>query len=93
LILTVKLSKTLKWINPLILLVLSFIQRSTAPDDVHCIIHTHTADGMAVSAQKQGLLPLTQHALKFYDNLGYHTYEGIALSLSERARLVDDWFL
>ena len=62
----------------------------SARDDVHCIIHTHTADGMAVSAQKQGLLPLTQHALKFYDNLGYHTYEGIALSLSERARLVDD---
>ncbi|CAI0941312.1 class II aldolase/adducin family protein [Serratia ficaria] len=61
-----------------------------AREDIRCIIHTHTSDGMAVSAQKQGLLPLTQHALKFYGNIGYHTYEGIALSLSERDRLVND---
>ncbi|KFE47208.1 class II aldolase/adducin family protein [Pseudomonas syringae] len=58
--------------------------------DLHCIIHTHTASGMAVAAQRDGLLPLTQHALKFYGNLAYHTYEGIALSLEERERLVAD---
>lgn len=61
-----------------------------ARPDMHCIVHTHTAAGMAVAAQRDGLLPLTQHALKFYGNLAYHTYEGIALSLEERARLVAD---
>ena len=61
-----------------------------ARPDLHCIIHTHTAAGMAVAAQRDGLLPLTQHALKFYGNLAYHTYEGIALSLAERERLVAD---
>ncbi|WP_422777793.1 class II aldolase/adducin family protein [Pseudomonas mediterranea] len=61
-----------------------------ARPDLHCIIHTHTASGMAVAAQRDGLLPLTQHALKFYGNLAYHTYEGIALSLEERERLIAD---
>ena len=61
-----------------------------ARPDMHCIVHTHTAAGMAVAAQRDGLLPLTQHALKFYGNLAYHTYEGIALSLEERERLVAD---
>ncbi|MEQ7921815.1 class II aldolase/adducin family protein [Xanthomonas sp. WHRI 1810A] len=58
--------------------------------DMNCVIHTHTAAGMAVSAQEQGLLPITQHALKFYGKLAYHTYEGVALCLEERARLVHD---
>jgi len=61
-----------------------------ARHDLTCVIHTHTASGMAVSAQEQGLLPITQHALKFYGKLAYHTYEGIALSLEERQRLVAD---
>lgn len=61
-----------------------------ARPDLHCVIHTHTAAGMAVSAQEHGLLPITQHALKFYGRLSYHAYEGIALSLEERARVVAD---
>lgn len=61
-----------------------------ARPNTHCVIHTHTADGMAVSTQKDGLLPLTQHALKFYGCLSYHDYEGVALSLDERQRLVAD---
>lgn len=61
-----------------------------ARPDLHCVIHTHTAAGMAVSAQAQGLLPITQHALKFYQRLGYHRYEGIALDIGERDRLVQD---
>jgi ribulose-5-phosphate 4-epimerase/fuculose-1-phosphate aldolase len=61
-----------------------------ARPDLNCVIHTHTAAGMAVAAQEQGLLPISQHALKFYGKLAYHTYEGIALSLEERERLVDD---
>lgn len=61
-----------------------------AREDLNCVIHTHTAAGMAVAAQEHGLLPITQHALKFYDKLAYHTYEGIALSMDERERLVAD---
>lgn len=61
-----------------------------ARDDMHFVIHTHTAAGTAVSAQEQGLLPISQHALKFYGRLGYHDYEGIALGLDERERLVRD---
>lgn len=61
-----------------------------ANENVNCVIHTHTADGVAVSAQQDGLLPLSQHALKFYNNIAYHEYEGIAFSTEERERLVKD---
>ncbi len=61
-----------------------------ARHDLACVIHTHTAAGMAVAAQKHGLLPISQHALKFYGRLAYHGYEGIALDLDERDRLVSD---
>jgi ribulose-5-phosphate 4-epimerase/fuculose-1-phosphate aldolase len=61
-----------------------------ARHDVACVVHTHTAPGAAVSAQKNGLLPISQHALKYYGHLAYHTYEGIALDLAERDRLVND---
>lgn len=61
-----------------------------ARPDLHYIIHTHTAAGIAVSAQQQGLLPISQHALRFYGKLSYHNYEGIALDLDERERLVGD---
>jgi ribulose-5-phosphate 4-epimerase/fuculose-1-phosphate aldolase len=59
-----------------------------ARHDLACVIHTHTADGMAVACQAEGLLPITQHALKFYGHMAYHDYEGIALDLEERERLV-----
>lgn len=58
-----------------------------ARPDLACVVHTHTADGIAVSCQAEGLLPLSQHALKFYDRIGYHDYEGVALDLDERTRL------
>jgi len=61
-----------------------------ARPDVVCVVHTHTPAGAAVSAQKQGLLPISQHALKYYGHLAYHDYEGIALDLAERDRLVND---
>jgi ribulose-5-phosphate 4-epimerase/fuculose-1-phosphate aldolase len=61
-----------------------------ARPDLHWVIHTHTAAGGAVSAQEHGLLPISQHALKFHGRLGYHDYEGIALDLGERERLVRD---
>ncbi|MCA1325425.1 class II aldolase/adducin family protein [Herbaspirillum sp. alder98] len=59
-----------------------------ARPDLHFVIHTHTSAGIAVAAQQAGLLPISQHALKFYGKLGYHDYEGIALDLAERERLV-----
>jgi ribulose-5-phosphate 4-epimerase/fuculose-1-phosphate aldolase len=62
----------------------------SARPDVQCVIHLHTPAGMAVSAMKCGLLPLSQHAQFFYDRVAYHDYEGIALDLDERKRLVRD---
>ncbi|MBS0561911.1 MAG: class II aldolase/adducin family protein [Proteobacteria bacterium] len=61
-----------------------------AREDLMCVVHTHTAAGIAVSSQKHGLLPLSQHSLKFYGHIAYHDYEGIALDLDERERLVRD---
>lgn len=55
-----------------------------------CVLHLHTDCGVAVSAQKHGLLPITQNALSIREDLAYHGYEGIALNLDERARLVAD---
>ena len=52
------------------------------------MIHTHTRAGVAVSAQKCGLLPISQHSLRVYSELTYHDYEGIALELDERPRMV-----
>ncbi|MBU6379394.1 MAG: class II aldolase/adducin family protein [Gammaproteobacteria bacterium] len=60
-----------------------------AREDAHCIIHTHTPAGMAVSAMKCGLLPLTQTAMRFA-KVAYHDYEGVAVSLDEQARIVAD---
>jgi len=59
-------------------------------DDAHCIIHLHTTDGVAVSAQEDGLLPIDQHAMMIGGDIAYHDYEGIALDLDERDRLVHD---
>jgi len=59
-----------------------------ARHDLACVVHTHTAAGIAVSCQEEGLLPISQHALKFYGHLGYHDYQGIALDLNERVSLV-----
>tara|TARA_B110000285_G_scaffold234963_1_gene313930 strand:- start:270 stop:992 length:723 start_codon:yes stop_codon:yes gene_type:complete len=61
-----------------------------ARPDVGCVIHTHTQAGMAVSAMECGLLPISQHALRFYNAIGLHDYEGIAVDLDERSRLVAD---
>lgn len=58
-----------------------------ARPDAGAVIHTHTVAGMAVSAQRDGLLPLTQKSLRFYDRTAYHEYEGLALDLDERQRI------
>jgi ribulose-5-phosphate 4-epimerase/fuculose-1-phosphate aldolase len=61
-----------------------------ARSDVHCVIHTHTRAGMAVSVMECGLLPITQTSIRFVDHLGYHDYEGPAIDLEERKSLVAD---
>ena len=61
-----------------------------ARPDLMCVVHTHSTAGIAVSAMKEGLLPLSQHAMKFHNRLAYHDYEGIALDLNERGRLTRD---
>lgn len=58
-----------------------------ARHDVECIIHTHTLAGMAVSAMKCGILPIAQSSMRFAE-IAYHDYEGVALRLDERERLV-----
>jgi ribulose-5-phosphate 4-epimerase/fuculose-1-phosphate aldolase len=61
-----------------------------ARHDVACVLHTHTRSGVAVSAQRGGLLPLSQGSLFPLMALGYHDYEGVALNAEEKPRLVAD---
>ncbi len=61
-----------------------------ARPDVACVIHTHTRAGMAVAAMACGLLPLSQTSIRFVGHIGYHDYEGPAVELDERERLVRD---
>jgi ribulose-5-phosphate 4-epimerase/fuculose-1-phosphate aldolase len=61
-----------------------------ARHDLVCVLHTHTVAGVAVSCQRDGLLPLNQWSMQFANRIAYHDYEGIALDLAERERLVAD---
>lgn len=75
-------------INPAGFLIHSCIHE--ARKDAACVLHTHSINGMAVSAQKNGLLPISQFASSVLFSLGYHDYEGFALNNDERPRLVAD---
>lgn len=61
-----------------------------AREDARAVMHLHTDDGVAVSAMAAGLLPITQTAMVIQDEVAYHEYEGVALDLGERERLVRD---
>ena len=61
-----------------------------ARHDVGCVMHTHTIAGVAVACQADGLLPISQYSLQFYNRIAYHDYEGIALLEDEKPRLVAD---
>lgn len=61
-----------------------------AREDAHCVLHLHTTDGVAVSAQKNGVLPISQQSIIVLASLGYHDYEGLALRDEEKPRLVND---
>jgi ribulose-5-phosphate 4-epimerase/fuculose-1-phosphate aldolase len=80
--------ETQSFINPAGFTVHSAVHM--AREDAHFVIHLHTDQGVAVSAQAEGLLPLSQHALVVLPQVTYHDYEGIALNLDERGRIVAD---
>jgi ribulose-5-phosphate 4-epimerase/fuculose-1-phosphate aldolase len=61
-----------------------------AREDALCVMHLHTDYGIAVSAQKGGLLPISQQAMLALSSLAYHDYEGLALNEAEKPRLVTD---
>jgi ribulose-5-phosphate 4-epimerase/fuculose-1-phosphate aldolase len=61
-----------------------------ARPDAKCVLHTHTVAGMAIASLEDGLLPLTQKSMRFYNRIGYHDYEGVADDLDEHERLVRD---
>lgn len=61
-----------------------------AVEDANYVMHLHSEYGVAVSAQEEGLMPLSQFALTVINKVAYHDYEGIALNLDERERLVAD---
>jgi ribulose-5-phosphate 4-epimerase/fuculose-1-phosphate aldolase len=61
-----------------------------ARDDAQCVLHTHTRAGVAVSAQKAGVLPISQQSTFVLASLGYHDYEGVALRDDEKPRLQAD---
>jgi ribulose-5-phosphate 4-epimerase/fuculose-1-phosphate aldolase len=58
--------------------------------DAQCVLHVHSLNGIAVSAQKGGVLPLSQQSIFVLSNLSYHNYEGVALRDDEKPRLVAD---
>lgn len=61
-----------------------------ARDDARCVVHLHTLNGVAVSAQDEGVLPISQQAALVIGSLAYHDYEGVALAAEEQPRLVRD---
>jgi ribulose-5-phosphate 4-epimerase/fuculose-1-phosphate aldolase len=61
-----------------------------ARDNARCVLHTHSINGVAVSAQKAGVLPLSQQSTFVLSSLAYHDYEGVALNPEEKPRLVRD---
>ncbi len=75
-------------INPAGFIIHSCIH--AARDDAMCVLHTHSLSGVAVSAQKEGLLPLSQFAYVALTSLAYHDFEGFALEPDEQPRLVND---
>ena len=59
-------------------------------EDAQCVLHVHSQNGVAVSAQNEGLLPVSQQSMFVLASLGYHDYEGVALNDDEKPRLVRD---
>jgi ribulose-5-phosphate 4-epimerase/fuculose-1-phosphate aldolase len=61
-----------------------------AREDASCVLHVHSVNGPAVSAQRDGVLPISQQSIFVLSSLAYHDYEGLALRDDEKPRLVND---
>jgi ribulose-5-phosphate 4-epimerase/fuculose-1-phosphate aldolase len=61
-----------------------------AREDAQCVLHTHTQAGVAVAAQKGGVLPISQQSIFVLSSLAYHDYEGVAFRADEKPRLQAD---
>jgi ribulose-5-phosphate 4-epimerase/fuculose-1-phosphate aldolase len=83
-----KVSESRYEINPAGFVIHSAIHAARA--DATCVLHTHTLNGVAVSAQKEGLLPLSQQSIFPLASIAYHDYEGVALRDDEKPRLARD---
>ena len=83
-----KVMESPHFINPAGFTIHSAVHEARA--DALCVMHLHTRHGIAVSAQKKGLLPLSQQAMFALSSLTYHDYEGLALDADEKPRLVSD---
>lgn len=75
-------------VNPAGFVIHAALHRARA--DLHCVFHTHTRAGVAISAQEPGLRSISQHAMRFHNRVAYHAYEGIALDVAEQERLIAD---
>lgn len=83
-----KLAESPHPVNPAGFVIHSAIHE--AREDAQCVLHTHTLNGVAVSAQREGVLPISQQSIFVLSSLGYHDYEGVALREDEKPRLVRD---
>ncbi|MDT0497733.1 class II aldolase/adducin family protein [Algiphilus sp. W345] len=83
-----KLDDTPHMVNPAGFLIHSAVH--SVRHDAQCVLHAHSLNGVAVSAQKGGVLPLSQQSMFVLSSLAYHDYEGVALNEGEKARLVAD---
>lgn len=81
-------SETPYFVNPAGFTIHSAVH--SARSDAGCVMHVHTPYGIAVSVQKDGLRRYTQFSMQVINDLAYHDYEGIALDLDERERLIAD---
>ena len=61
-----------------------------ARQEINCVLHVHTPVGMAISAYKNGLLPINQGAMRFYNRIAYHDYEGFSTDLEDREKIAKD---
>jgi len=75
-------------INPAGFIIHSAIH--AAREDAKAVLHTHSINGIAVSAQKAGVLPISQQSMLVLASLAYHDYEGVAVNAEEKPRLVRD---
>jgi ribulose-5-phosphate 4-epimerase/fuculose-1-phosphate aldolase len=83
-----KLSESPHPVNPAGFIIHSCIH--AAREDIGCVLHTHTRAGVAVSAQREGVLPISQQSTFVLSSLAYHDYEGVAVREDEQPRLQRD---